>query len=153
MKKIFLLLFATLFIVAWDQGYDQWVQRQNIPPGIESLFKEKGLLEAYDFYFQKNPFYLRGDFNGDGQPDIAVLVQQKSTKVPYVSIIHQGSKKIFVTSYSGSDIWYVYGMKKVGQNVFGATPPLLKGEAIWIEKSESASGLIYWNGKKYDWGD
>jgi hypothetical protein len=30
-------------------------------------------------------------------------------------------------------------------------PPELKGDAIMAIKTESASGLIYWNGSKFEW--
>jgi hypothetical protein len=30
-------------------------------------------------------------------------------------------------------------------------PPTLKGDALMVIKTESASALIYWNGRGYSW--
>jgi len=47
----------------------------NIPrPVWERLDKEK-LLSTYEISTKLNPFYLRGDFDGDGKPDYAVLIE------------------------------------------------------------------------------
>jgi hypothetical protein len=31
----------------------------------------------------------------------------------------------------------------------GGKPPKLKGDAIMVEKAESSSALLYWNGKAF----
>ena len=49
------------------------------------------------------------------------------------------------------DAWHVYEKGKVEQGASEGKPPKLKGDAIMAIKTESASGLIYWNGKKFDW--
>ncbi len=49
------------------------------------------------------------------------------------------------------DVWSVYPKGPVSQSVGETTIPTLVGEALHVEKSASASGIIYWNGKKYLW--
>jgi hypothetical protein len=49
------------------------------------------------------------------------------------------------------DIWQVYGKRSVERGVESPPPPHLIGEAIFAGKSESASGLIYWDGKSFAW--
>jgi hypothetical protein len=43
-----------------------------------------------------NPFYLRGDFDGDGKIDLAVLVDQRSTGKSGIAIIHGVRSKVTI---------------------------------------------------------
>jgi hypothetical protein len=33
----------------------------------------------------------------------------------------------------------------------GKPPPKLRGDALMVMKTEAASGLVYWDGKRYGW--
>jgi len=129
---------------------------------VSKLFSELGLDKNYIFSFHINPFYLRGDFDGDGEMDFAFLVIQNKTKKKGIAIMHSGSNKIFIVGAgrpcgNGGDdfrwmnIWSVYPRGKVELRVGKTTIPNLCGEALHVEKSGSASGLILWDGKKYVW--
>lgn len=39
----------------------------------------------------------------------------------------------------------------VGQGAAGKKPPNLRGDAIMAIKTEAASALIFWDGKRYAW--
>ena len=39
----------------------------------------------------------------------------------------------------------------VGKGADGKAPPKLRGDALMVIKTESASALIYWNGTRYAW--
>ena len=73
----------------------------------------------YNFAFTLNPFYLRGDFNGDGKPDIAVLVRNKRSSKLGIAICHGGKNEVFLVGagtdfgnggddFSWIDVWQVY---------------------------------------------
>ena len=49
------------------------------------------------------------------------------------------------------NIWQVYGKRPVERGVEAGPPPRLRGDAILVGEIESASGLIYWNGKLFVW--
>ena len=49
------------------------------------------------------------------------------------------------------DAWYVYDRGKVEQGAFEEAPPTLKGDALMVINTESASGLIYWDGDAFAW--
>jgi hypothetical protein len=49
------------------------------------------------------------------------------------------------------DFWQVYSKTRAAQVTGEASVPRLRGDALLVEKSESASALIYWNGKRYVW--
>jgi hypothetical protein len=49
------------------------------------------------------------------------------------------------------DTWQVYPKDRVARGAGEAIVPRLRGEALLVGKSETASALIYWNGKRYVW--
>jgi hypothetical protein len=123
-------------------------------------FKLKELNSSVNVSDRLNPFYLRGDFDGDGQQDYAVLVNDSTKGQNGIAIFLGKIKKPFIlgagVSFHGMkdvdfDSWYVYGKRKVIKGVGEAKIPTLIGEANWIEWAETASALIYWNGSKFIW--
>ena len=122
-----------------------------------------GRHQAYSLSAWLNPFYLQGDFNGDGQTDIAVLVEEESTDKRGVLILHMGAERQFVigagnaTGNGGDDFYWMdaWSVREEGVVLQGAheerEPPVLVGDALMVIKTEAASGLIYWTGSAYDW--
>jgi hypothetical protein len=49
------------------------------------------------------------------------------------------------------DSWQVYAKKRAAHASGETRVSRLRGDALLIEKSEAASALIYWNGKRYVW--
>ena len=58
-----------------------------------------------------NPFYLRGDFDGDGKADIAVLVRKKDSGKAWNRVCHGDKKEVLVVGAwtiigdGGDDSW------------------------------------------------
>src|SRR5947208_16834787 len=50
----------------------------------------------YQWYDRVNPFYQRGDFDGDGQVDVAVLVRHKVTGKVGIAFVHRGTRAVHV---------------------------------------------------------
>ncbi len=141
---------------------DKWIKELNVPTWVKNIFYRKEISKKYDYAFNINPMYLLGDFDGDNSPDVAILVREKSSSKLGIIVIHYASKEYFVVGAGqkigngGDDFkwmsnWSVERKGKVGQGAGGGTPPELKVEALLVEKAESASGIIYWDGKKYVW--
>lgn len=106
--------------------------------------------------------YLRGDFNGDSSNDIAVLVTEKTSNKLGIIVLHFGTNDTFIlgagkiVGNGGDDFnwmtnWDVKRKEKVGQGADGKPPPILIGESLFVEKAESASAIICWDGRKYIW--
>lgn len=134
----------------------------NSPTWVLALVKEKQFDKKYKFITRLNPFYLRGDFNGDGRPDFAVLIERLSDKKQGIAVFHDRDSIIHVIGagrsfgnggddFTWMDVWHVYPIDKVERGADEGLPPTLKGEAFLVEKSESASAIIYWQGKAYAW--
>ena len=141
---------------------DAAAQLHDIPEAVERAIKKGPLVKEYDVSFHVNPFYLRGDFNGDGKIDVAVLVKQRSTGKLGIAVIHGGKDKVTILGagvgignggddFEWMDSWRVYSKDRTTRGVDETTVPRLHGEALLVAKSESASALIYWNGKRYVW--
>jgi hypothetical protein len=86
----------TKAIKALESGPDAVVQHDDIPETIKKAMANGSLGKDYNLSFQVKPFYLRGDFNGDGKIDAAVLVKQRSTGKIGIAIINGASGKVTI---------------------------------------------------------
>lgn len=141
------------------------VSLEDVPQDILLQTAAASFAQAYSISGRINPFYLRGDFDGDGKADYAILVVSNKDYTKGIAIWLSSQKKFFVLGAGQSfkfsdsesadlafiDTWQVYGKKPVDRGVGAGPPPRLIGEALLVGKSESASGLVYWNGKHFAW--
>jgi hypothetical protein len=138
------------------------VQTNDIPKSVQTAITNGSLGKKYEVSFHLSPFYLRGEFDGDHKIDIAVLVKQRSTGKLGIAIIHGLANKVTILGagtaigngdddFEWMDNWEIY-TKEAGAKAAGAQSlPHLRGDALLVSKSEAASALIYWNGKRYVW--
>jgi hypothetical protein len=143
----------------------QEVQSENIPNEILMPVGQGHFATLYALDSSINPFYLRGDFDGDGRPDYAVRIKSKTGSESGIAVWLSSLHKFMVLGagvpfrVSGTTVksldflntWQVFSKGAVERGVESGPPPQLKGDAIWAGKAESASGLIYWNGKSFAW--
>jgi hypothetical protein len=169
MKRMFAFVMSLLFLiptvtVGTDEPLDQqtWVQLQNIPDWVRGAFADEGLDEHFEFSYHLNPCYLRGDLNGDGEADVAILIRSIPDGKVGIAVCHYNLKNVQIlgagtnlgnggANFSWMDIWSIFRKGEVAQGVAERTPPTLVGDALMVEKSESAGGLIYWDGEHYAW--
>jgi hypothetical protein len=71
-------------------------QLPHIPEPVERAIIRSPLGKKYEVAFRLNPFYLRGDFNGDGKIDVTVLVKQRSIGKSGIAIVHGGTSKVTI---------------------------------------------------------
>src|SRR5438067_11268282 len=100
-----------------------------------------------------NPFYVRGDFNGDSKIDVAVLVKQRSTGKLGIAIVHGATEKVTILGagigignggddFEWMDSWQLYSKTRAAHAAGETNIPHLRGDALLVEKSEAASALI-----------
>jgi hypothetical protein len=147
---------------AHSQTAGALVQTNDIPKSVQTAITNGSLGKKYEVSFHLSPFYLRGEFDGDHKIDIAVLVKQRSTGKLGIAIIHGLANKVTILGagtaigngdddFEWMDNWQIY-TKEAGAKAAGAQSlPHLRGDALLVSKSEAASALIYWNGKRYVW--
>jgi hypothetical protein len=142
----------------------QEVDEENIPDEILQTVGLGPFAQSYSIDGSLNPFYLRGDFDGDGKADYAVRIKSKTTGEVGIAIWLSSQRKMIVlgagvpfkittepTNLDFLNTWQVYAKGPVERGVGAGPVPRLAGEAILAGKRESASGLIYWNGKSFAW--
>jgi hypothetical protein len=141
---------------------DAVAQLDDIPATVKRAITDGPLAKKYDLSFRVNPSYLRGDFNGDGKSDVAVLVKQRSTGKLGIAIVHDTTNKVTVLGagsgignggddFEWMDSWEVYSKDRVAREAGETGSPRVRGDALLVSKNEAASALIYWNGKRYIW--
>ncbi|PYI98197.1 MAG: hypothetical protein DME98_05435 [Verrucomicrobia bacterium] len=89
-------------------------------------------------------------------------MKQRSTGRLGIPIIHGLVNKVTILGaetaigngdddFEWMDNWQIY-TKDAGAKAAGAQSlPHLRGDVLLVSKSEAASALIYWNGKRYVW--
>jgi len=156
---------ALLFFVLTATDRAQDVQIENVPNEILEQVEKGPLANSYVIDGSINPFYLRGDFDGDNRPDFAFRVKSKAGSTSGIAIWLSSLRNFIVLGagvpfkVSGASVtnldflntWQVFGKATVERGVESGPPPRLAGDAILAGKSESANGLIYWNGKVFVW--
>lgn len=106
-----------------------------------------------------NPFYLRGDFDGDGKLDYAVLVKdRKSEKQGYAFCFTGANRKPQIVGAghavvlgSGKPVVDIPDFDVWGIAVSWSKRP--RRDALYVGLSESHRSWFYWNGKRMIWYD
>ncbi len=135
---------------------------REIPDTVKRALTNGSAGKKYDLSFRINPCYLEGDFNGDGKMDVAVLVKERSTGKLGIAIVHATTGKVTILGagigignggddFEWMDSWQVYAKTRAAYASGETSVPRLRGDALLVEKIETASALIYWNGKRYVW--
>ena len=104
-----------------------------------------------------NPFYLRGDFNGDGQLDYVVLVQERGSEKQGFAFCFAGAKKKPYIVGAGTAIALEGGVRGDDLSAFDlwgiaeswSIKP--KKDALYLARAESGSGVLIWNGTRMVW--
>lgn len=159
-----MLTIPTIVIGQTDKQYQTFVYESNLPDEVATFYEQDKIKSNYSLRTDLNPFYLRGDFDGDKKQDYAISIIERKTNKKGILIFHIGTKTHYVVGagqplkngnggddYKWMDAWKVYVDKDVDVGVGETDKIILKGEAILAIKVESASGLIYWSGKEYRW--
>lgn len=136
-----------------------WQELQNLPSWSAPILIAQSFASTYALSTRLNPYFLQGDFNGDGRLDVAVLIERKTTAQQGIAILHAGTIAPIVVGagreignggadFSWLDAWSIFTQEP---GTRGKDAPARRGEALLVQKLESASGLIYWDGLAYRW--
>lgn len=130
----------------------------SLPPEVFDSFAG---LSGYAFESRLNPFYLQGDFDGDGLLDMAVLIRARATGKHGIAVALTSGPLVVAGAgqrvgngggdFDWMDAWYVQRKGPVEEGADPAAPPRLKGDAIKVVKTDSASAIIWWDGRRLRW--
>ncbi len=141
-----------------------WVSAQSLPSWFFRLARGRISSERgkapYTLAMWVNPYYLSGDFDGDGVMDLAVLVEDSDSRKNGIAFVHRGTGEIHIVGagtgtfenpddFYWMDAWKVFE-KKTLSPAYAEGPPLaLIGEAVITEEAEAGGAIIYWDGSQY----
>jgi hypothetical protein len=141
-------------VIPWD----------NMPPKIREAFASRPIDGVYDLSDRINPLYLRGDFDGDGIADYAVLITQVGTGKKGIAVWLSSKQQIVIlgaglpiqslTDHADDltfDHWRVTGKNMFDKSRSIEQPTGIRSDAIFVEWSESASGIFYWKLGRFQW--
>jgi hypothetical protein len=145
----------SLFFLFTIQFQEPIVDFDNVPTPILKCLQPES--HRFEVSRRMNPFYLRGDFNGDGKLDYVVLVQERKSGKQGVAFCFAGAKRkayvvaagnaialeggILGDDFSDFDVWVV-------EEAYSKNP---KRDALFLEKAEAGSGVLIWNGRRMVW--
>ena len=135
---------------------------RDVPDAVKNALTNGSPGKKYHLSFHVDPSNLEGDFNGDGKIDVAVLVKERSTGKLGIAIVHGATGKVTILGagigigkggddFEWMDSWQVYSKTRAAHAAGETSVPHLRGDALLVEKSEAASALIYWTGRRYVW--
>lgn len=150
------LLLALILASLPSKAFAQ-VDEYNLPVAVQQCLQneQRNDLELSN---RMNPFFLRGDFNGDGRMDFAVLVTQRATGKQGMAICLTGRRSPIVIG-AGRPFAFEAGKQFDDLKSFDAwkidddTPDRKPSriERIHLIAKERGSGLIFWDGKSFRW--
>ena len=129
------------------------VDEYNVPSEVNVCLKNaSGLTINGDI----NPFYLSGDFDGDGKLDFAVQVIRGGSRGILICLSTQGIPSIVGAGSSiiwpSAEEWRFDAWSVIPKESRAITrPPKAKNDAILLDVKETASGLLYWDGNALRW--
>ena len=108
-----------------------------------------------------NPFLQRGDFDGDGKPDLALFVESTKSGKYGIAVIHASDRQpsvLFVGKRLGNggdsldwvDIWNVQGRGSL-QHGKNGTRYRLALDTLLLVKESSASALLLFGNGQFKW--
>ena len=143
-------------------------------PSLLLKAEEAGLYdrEALPVLRDMNPFFIRGDFNGDGGMDVAFWVTERDTEVRGVAIIHSTLDTLFVFGAGRDgpapdgvmpnegrvDTWHLLPKGHVEQHPYGTvaeievsegTPFTFERETLEFVFLGRSAFVFYWANGRY----
>jgi hypothetical protein len=155
MKSIIAVL-----LIAFVSDLHAQVAELDLPFWAIKPFKALSTQSELRISKRLNPYVWRGDFDGDGRADLAVFVEDVSSKKQGIAFLFQGRRPLLVGAGidfgNGSDdflwvdFWHVEdrGTKHGSYQGLSVT---LKADGLVIAKESSASALIYMRDGRLQW--
>ncbi|WP_422008670.1 hypothetical protein [Roseivirga pacifica] len=154
----FLLFFSLNSASVSQTTFPEWVKEELSKPWFETFILSNSTA----------PSYITSDLNGDGEKDVAIRIQNKTSKELGFVILHNNSIEHFIIGagkplngklrdLSLYDKWKLYKESSVQVLTYTETGDIdgtkkveLISGGIVITMSEATQSLIFWNGKTYE---
>jgi hypothetical protein len=143
-----LLLLGSPAIARAQEAAPEWLARMSLPRWVDSVVSPLLQEGRYALELRLNPFFQVGDFDRDQRMDAAVFVRSRqSSKLGILMLRRADPRPLALGAGSafgngGDDFSWL--------NIWRVEPGG-RGDQLFVEKSESASGAITWDGRGYRW--
>jgi len=126
----------------------------DLPKGVYTALVGNGFFDAYEIYFGMTPFFQRGDFNGDGEFDIAIQVISKTSRKRGIVFLHSNDLNYYVIGAGksfgdlGDDFSW---LKRWRIDSFSLQQSRIsaRAEALILDNPDFPKSLVYFDGKTY----
>lgn len=127
----------------------------NLPRWAQRALHEDAGLGRYELFLGLNPFYVSGDFDGDGQLDVAVQVTEEDSAKRGIIILHREGRAHVIGAgedfgNGGDDFSWLWEWHTLSPELI-PTQPVRGLDVLYIAKPEAAGGLVWWDGERYRW--
>ena len=156
MRHVLAALFLSLATYATAQGISPQLQ---LPYWAEQMWLTLSHSSNIQLSTRLNPCLWRGDFNGDGKCDLALLIAHTGSKKEGIAFLLQGKRPLIIGAgtefgnggddFSWMDSWYVENRETKRGNNSGSVS--LHSDGLVVAKEGSASALIYVRNGKPQW--
>lgn len=128
----------------------------NLPRQAAGILREGGYLERYELFTDLNPYFLTGWFDADSVLDVAVQIRERRGGSRGVAMIHQGTRTVEILGAgvslgNGGPDWSWLWVWRVDSPRDTAKAGRRGRDVLLVEKPESASGYLWWDGARYQW--
>ncbi len=132
------------------------VNPYNVPDELRICLRAKPELEING---DINPFYISGDYDGDGLTDFALQVRTKKHKSQGILFCFANGRSVLLgagapvvwpqDSSSGwpFDSWMLIRKGSKHLSIY----PRIKSDTLALMKADEGGGLVYWDGSKFLW--
>ena len=132
----------------------------QLPAWAAKRWATAAATDGIELYPGLNPFYQRGDFDGDGKPDLAILVRDKATGKIGILMLHRVGKPVLLGAgrpfgnggddFAWIDQWSVAdgGSNPRRRSEASASEP---ADALFVAKEGAASAFIRYRNHRYVW--
>ncbi|HSQ30932.1 MAG TPA: hypothetical protein VLN49_13830 [Gemmatimonadaceae bacterium] len=161
MRSIVVLIGMTLSVRSAGAQSLTAAQRYAVPEWARPVIERPAFANVYELDGHLNPFCQRADFDGDGKLDFAVIIRERSSGKIGIAFIHHATLALYIVGagkpgvhgddYAWVDAWTVFDKDVVPQGAGEQPPPSLKGDALLVFKTQSASAILWWTGTTYRW--
>ncbi|MEA3285793.1 MAG: hypothetical protein U9Q77_00260 [Candidatus Marinimicrobia bacterium] len=149
---ILILSFTAFASEPFEARYD------DLPKGIYTALVGSGFFDSYEVYFAMSPFFQRGDFNGDGEFDIAIQVISKTSRKRGIVFLHNNDLNYYVIGAGkqfgtlGNDFSWLKKWR-IDSLTLQHSPISSTAEALILDNPSFPKSLVYFDGKHYQtWG-
>jgi len=136
-----------------QQPSPQELATASLPPWAASALHDSSLARLA-LSLTVNPYVLSGDFDGDGRLDVAVLVRERTSRKLGIVILSRARRPVVlgagISFVNGGDDfrWLDAWHPEETRGIVGAARSRI---GILVEHLESASAMIYWDGRRFRW--